>query len=63
MGLVVSLVRAAYQYLSESIEQFPDANKVAHMLIQAGFQHVHHETMLKGLVAVHQGWKKDHQND
>ena len=57
MGKIVSQDRDSYQYLSESIEKFPDADMVEGMMRDAGFDHVQHETMMKGLVAVHQGWK------
>lgn len=57
MGKLISQDRAAYQYLSESIERFPEATVIAEMMEKTGFQHVRYDSMLKGLVAIHQGWK------
>jgi len=58
LGKLVSDQKEAYRYLSESIEKFPEAGVVENMMKDAGFQHVQHEKLCSGLVAIHQGWKE-----
>lgn len=49
--------KAAYQYLVESIRQFPTPEAFAQMWQESGFSRVRFETMTLGVVAIHSGWK------
>ena len=55
IGEIVADDRASYQYLVESIRQFPPQLEFAGMLREAGFHHVQHTNFLDGVVAVHSG--------
>jgi ubiquinone/menaquinone biosynthesis methyltransferase len=57
MGAVVARDRAAYQYLVESIENFPDAPTLQIMLEKAGFQQTSYHLLTAGIVAIHIGVK------
>jgi len=45
--------KSAYDYLGESIESFPDRNRMADEIRAAGFSRVHHRAMTFGIVALH----------
>jgi len=45
-----------YQYLVESIRQFPEPDRFAEMIREAGFANVTHRPMTGGLVRLHSGW-------
>ncbi len=49
--------RDAYQYLVESIRQFPKQDDFADMIRDAGFENVDYTNLTKGVVAIHSGWK------
>lgn len=49
--------REAYQYLVESIRQFPDAARFEAMIRAAGFQATRVVPILGGVVAIHSGWR------
>ena len=49
--------RASYQYLVESIRQFPKAENFKLMLEQAGFDFVEYRKLSFGVVAIHTGFK------
>lgn len=57
IGKVVARDEAAYQYLVESIRQFPAAQNFAAQIRRTGFARVKHQTLLGGVVAIHSGWK------
>eukprot|EP00947_MAST-08B_sp_MAST-8B-sp1_P005155 g5155.t1 len=57
IGEVVAQDRASYQYLVESIRQFPPQDEFAAMIREAGFSRVTHRNMTGGIVAVHSGFK------
>ncbi len=57
IGEMVTHDRAAYQYLVESIRQFPKRPQFARMIEQAGFARVKYITLAQGAVAIHTGWK------
>ncbi len=57
VGQMVTGDAASYQYLVESIRKFPEADKFADMLRQAGFDRVNYERFTFGVVALHKGWK------
>ncbi len=48
---------APYQYLVESIRQFPDQAKFSKMIGDAGFKQVRHTNLAGGVVAIHSGYK------
>ncbi len=47
----------SYQYLVESIRQFPTQPELADMMSSAGFDRVGWRDMTQGVVAVHRGWR------
>ncbi|CAG9770736.1 unnamed protein product [Ceutorhynchus assimilis] len=47
----------AYQYLVESIRQFPDQETFKNMIEEAGFRVVDYENLTMGMVAIHSGFK------
>lgn len=57
VGQWVTGSAAPYQYLVESIRQFPNAGKFAGMLREAGFSNVQVRTLTHGVVALHSGRK------
>ena len=57
IGEMVADDRESYQYLVESIRQFPPQLEFANMLREAGFEHVQHTNFLDGVVAVHSGYR------
>jgi demethylmenaquinone methyltransferase / 2-methoxy-6-polyprenyl-1,4-benzoquinol methylase len=57
MGQVVTGDRDSYQYLVESIRQFPDQETFASMIRAAGFGQVKYRNMTMGVAALHSGWK------
>jgi demethylmenaquinone methyltransferase/2-methoxy-6-polyprenyl-1,4-benzoquinol methylase len=57
VGQVVTGDREAYQYLVESIRNFPKPKAFAQMIEQASFRRVSFTPMTGGVVALHSGWK------
>ncbi|RYH09211.1 bifunctional demethylmenaquinone methyltransferase/2-methoxy-6-polyprenyl-1,4-benzoquinol methylase UbiE [Tropicimonas sp. IMCC6043] len=57
MGQVVTRDRDSYQYLVDSIRKFPDQERFAEMIRNAGFDQVKYRNMTMGVVALHSGWK------
>jgi len=57
MGQVIAGDRDSYQYLVESIRQFPDQDTFAAMIREAGFEQVKYRNMSMGIAALHSGWK------
>ncbi len=57
MGKLIANDDESYRYLVESIRQFPNRTKFAHMIEDAGFKRVSYETLTQGVVAIHSGWK------
>ena len=53
IGGAVSGDAGAYRYLPESVRKFPDADELARMMCQAGFEDVRFERMTGGVVALH----------
>ena len=49
--------RDSYQYLVESIRNFPDQDTFADMIRQAGFEQVKYRNLSMGITALHSGWK------
>jgi len=57
MGQAVTGDRDSYQYLVESIRQFPDQDRFAEMIRHAGFDQVKYRNLTMGVAALHSGWK------
>ena len=57
MGQVVANDRDSYQYLVESIRRFPDQDRFAQMIRDAGFGRVQWRNLSMGIAALHSGWK------
>ncbi|MEQ9146304.1 MAG: bifunctional demethylmenaquinone methyltransferase/2-methoxy-6-polyprenyl-1,4-benzoquinol methylase UbiE [Parvibaculaceae bacterium] len=46
-----------YQYLVESIRQFPDQERFKKMIEEAGFERVRYQNLTGGIAALHSGWR------
>ena len=57
MGKVIANDSESYQYLVESIRQFPDQERFASMIRTAGFEQVSYRNLTMGIAALHSGWK------
>ncbi len=57
LGGMITGDRQSYQYLVESIRQFPPQEKFKTMIEKAGFRRVTYRNMTGGVVALHSGWK------
>jgi len=57
LGRAVAGDADAYQYLAESIRTFPDQERLAGMMRDAGFSQVRVRNLSGGIAAVHSGWR------
>ncbi|EQB77405.1 2-methoxy-6-polyprenyl-1,4-benzoquinol methylase, mitochondrial precursor [Camelus ferus] len=57
LGEVIAGDWKSYQYLVESIRQFPPQEEFKEMIEDAGFQKVTYENLTSGIVAIHSGFK------
>jgi demethylmenaquinone methyltransferase / 2-methoxy-6-polyprenyl-1,4-benzoquinol methylase len=57
IGGLVANDKASYQYLVESIRQFPTQDKLAEMYREAGFEQVSYRNLSGGIAAIHSGWR------
>ena len=57
MGQAIAGDRDSYQYLVESIRNFPDQEAFADMIRSAGFEQVKYRNLSMGIAALHSGWK------
>ncbi|MBB4211064.1 2-octaprenyl-6-methoxy-1,4-benzoquinone methylase /demethylmenaquinone methyltransferase [Rhodothalassium salexigens DSM 2132] len=57
IGQMIAGDRESYQYLVESIRQFPGPDQFAGMMRDAGFAHARYRRMTGGVVALHSGRK------
>ena len=57
LGQAVAGDADAYQYLAESIRTFPDQERLAAMMCDAGFSLVRVRNLSGGIAAVHSGWR------
>ena len=57
IGELVAADRAAYQYLVESIRRFPDQERFAAMIENAGFKRVNVRDLSGGIAALHSAWR------
>ncbi|UWQ21460.1 bifunctional demethylmenaquinone methyltransferase/2-methoxy-6-polyprenyl-1,4-benzoquinol methylase UbiE [Jannaschia sp. W003] len=57
MGEMLAGDRDSYQYLVESIRRFPDQDRFAAMIADAGFGQVRYRNLSFGIAALHSGWR------
>lgn len=57
MGQVIANDRESYQYLVESIRNFPDQETFLGMVRAAGFEQAKYRNLTMGIAALHSGWK------
>ena len=57
IGRIFANDAEAYQYLVESIRRFPDQERFAAMIRNAGFTRVSYRNLSGGIAAIHSGWK------
>jgi demethylmenaquinone methyltransferase/2-methoxy-6-polyprenyl-1,4-benzoquinol methylase len=57
MGQMIAGDRDSYQYLVESIRNFPDQDTFLAMIRQAGFENAKYRNLTMGVAALHSGWK------
>ena len=57
MGQVIANDRESYQYLVESIRNFPDQEAFLGMVREAGFGNAKYRNLSMGIAALHSGWK------
>ena len=57
MGQVIANDRDSYQYLVESIRNFPDQETFLGMVRSAGFEQAKYRNLTMGVAALHSGWK------
>ncbi|HCU06091.1 MAG TPA: bifunctional demethylmenaquinone methyltransferase/2-methoxy-6-polyprenyl-1,4-benzoquinol methylase, partial [Holosporales bacterium] len=58
MGKLIAQDEASYEYLVESIRNFPDQESLKTMMKNAGFNDISHENLTGGIVAIHKGIKQ-----
>ena len=57
MGKLIANDRESYQYLVESIRNFPDQETFLSMVQEAGFENTNYRNLSLGIAALHSGWK------
>ncbi len=57
MGQAIAGDRDSYQYLVESIRQFPDQETFLQMVQDAGFENAKYRNLTMGIACLHSGWK------
>ena len=57
MGKLITNDRESYQYLVESIRNFPDQETFLSMVREAGFENTNYRNLSLGIAALHSGWK------
>ncbi|MDD3182782.1 MAG: bifunctional demethylmenaquinone methyltransferase/2-methoxy-6-polyprenyl-1,4-benzoquinol methylase UbiE [Alphaproteobacteria bacterium] len=57
LGEKVAQDRDSYQYLAESIRQFPPQGELAIRMEQAGLDNVKWHNLMGGIAVIHSGWK------
>ncbi len=57
LGQVIAGDRDSYQYLVESIRNFPDQETFLKMVEQAGFEQAKYRNLSMGIACLHSGWK------
>lgn len=57
IGQKITGDKEAYNYLVESIRQFPSQPELTQMFSEAGFSRVKYRNLSSGIVTLHSGWK------
>ena len=57
LGKMIANDHDSYQYLVESIRQFPDQETFLGMVEQAGFEQARYRNLSMGIACLHSGWK------
>lgn len=57
LGEKIANDREAYQYLAESIRQFPDQQRFEQMITDAGLGRASHRNLSGGIAALHSAWR------
>ncbi|MFP7674698.1 bifunctional demethylmenaquinone methyltransferase/2-methoxy-6-polyprenyl-1,4-benzoquinol methylase UbiE [Marivita sp. S0852] len=57
LGQAIAKDRDSYQYLVESIRNFPDQDTFLGMLRSAGFENAKYRNLSMGIACLHSGWK------
>lgn len=57
LGGLVAGDAESYRYLVESIRRFPDQDRFAQMIEEAGFERVRYRNLTGGIAALHSGWR------
>jgi demethylmenaquinone methyltransferase/2-methoxy-6-polyprenyl-1,4-benzoquinol methylase len=57
MGQIVARNREAYQYLAESIRQFPPQDEMVRRMEAAGLRRSRYDNLSGGIAAIHSGWR------
>lgn len=57
MGQLIARDRDSYQYLVESIRNFPDQETFLGMVRAAGFENAKYRNLSMGIACLHSGWK------
>ncbi|HML91345.1 bifunctional demethylmenaquinone methyltransferase/2-methoxy-6-polyprenyl-1,4-benzoquinol methylase UbiE [Methyloceanibacter sp.] len=57
LGRLVAGDAESYRYLVESIRRFPDQERFAQMIKDAGFERVRYRNLTGGIAAIHSGWR------
>ncbi len=57
LGALAAGDAPSYRYLVESIRKFPDQERFAAMVREAGFSRVSYRNLTGGIAAIHSGWR------
>ena len=57
LGKIIAGDKESYQYLIESIREFPDQKHFGRLIENAGFVHVKHQDVNGGISAIHSAWR------
>lgn len=57
IGEIIADDRESYQYLVESIRQFPNQQELSKRMKDCGFSRVSYTNLTGGIAAIHRGWK------
>ena len=57
LGQAIAGEDVPYRYLVESIRKFPNQERFAAMVREAGFERVSYRNLTGGVAAIHSGWK------
>ncbi len=57
MGELIANDADSYQYLVESIREFPNQEALSQRLLDAGFDEAHYTNLTFGVAAIHEAWK------